>query len=189
MRPFYKTVEIVLFVLFIIAVFFGTPSALETNATPLQSLFMIKQLMPQAQTIGVMWNQDKTNTGDLLPKIERASASTGVKVIVEDVEELSNVSEKFRELKDKYQVQAIWIIEDNDPMSSGVGRDFLIKNSIVNGIALFAPNVDWVSAGACAALLFDGSTVKLYVNKKTINALGIRVPDKYLQDTQFVATN
>jgi putative ABC transport system substrate-binding protein len=189
MRPFYKIVEIVVIVLFIAVVFVSTPSALETNATPLQSLFMIKQLIPQAQTVGVMWNQNKTNASELLPKIERASASTGVKVIVEDVEELSDVSQKFRELKDKYQVQAIWIIEDNDPMSSTVGKDFLVKNSIVNGIALFAPNTDWVSSGACAALLSDGSTVKLYVNKKTINALGIRVPDKYLQDTQFIATN
>lgn len=176
-------------VLFIIAASAKTPCAVETAASPLQSIFMIKQLIPQTQTIGVIWNQLKTKTDDFLPKIERASASIGVKVVIEDAEELRDVSQKFRELNDKYHVQAIWIIEDDDPMSTELGKDFLIKNSIVNGIALFAPNTNWVSAGACASLLSDGSTVKLYVNKKTITALGIRVPDKYLQDTQFIATN
>jgi ABC transporter substrate binding protein len=189
MHLFYKITKFSIIVLFVIGVFVNTPSALESNASPLQSLFMMKQLIPQTQTIGLMWNQSKTNTNDILPKIERASASIGVKVVIEDVEELRDVSQKFRELKETYHVQAIWIIDNNDPMASSVGKDYLIKNSIVNGIALFAPTTDWVSAGACAALLSDGTNVKLYVNKKTISALGIKVPDKYLQDTQFVATN
>jgi len=189
MRLFYKVIKPVVIVSFIIAIFIGTPQALESNATPLQSIFMIRQLIPQAQTIGLMWNQSKMNTGDLLPKIERASASIGVKVVIEDVEEISDVSQKFRDLKDNYHIQALWIIDNNEPMSTGIGKDFLVKNTIVNGIALFAPNADWVSSGACASLLSDGGNVKLYVNKKTISALGIKVPDKYLQDTQFVATN
>lgn len=150
---------------------------------------MIKQLMPQVQTIGIMWNQTHANTGDLTPKIERASASLGVKVVVEDVEELRDVSEKFRELNEKYHAQALWIIEADDPLDNGIGKDFLVKNSIVNGIALFAPNTDWVSDGACASLASDGGNVKLYVNKKTIAALGIKVPDRLLGDTQFVGSN
>lgn len=189
MRLFHKIIESFAVVLFVTVVGVNTPSALESSVTPLQAVFMIKQLIPQVQTIGLIWNQGKTNTNEILPKINRASASTGVKVVVEDAEELSDISQKFRDLKDNFHVQAIWIIENNEPMSRPVGQDFLIKNSIVNGIALFAPNPDWVSAGACAALLSDGSNVKLYVNKKTIAALGIKVPDKYLQDTQFVATN
>ncbi len=186
---FYKTINSLVVIFLVTAVFVNKPSALESAVTPLQAIFMIKQLIPQTQAIGIIWNQSRTNTNELMPKIERASASIGVKVIVEDAEQLNEVSQKFRDLKDNYSVQAIWVIENTEPMSSSVGRDYLIKNSIVNGIALFAPNTEWVSAGACAALLSDGSTVKLYVNKKTIAALGIKVPDKYLQDTQFVATN
>ena len=189
MRLFYKVVEFFVVVIFVLAIFVNTPNALETSVTPLQAVFMIKQLIPQVQTLGLIWNQSRTNTNEILPKIERASASTGVKVVVEDAEQMSDVFQKFRDLKDNYHVQAIWVIENVEPMSSDAGIKYLIQNSLVNGIALFAPNADWVSAGACAALLSDGSNVKLYVNKKTITALGIKVPDKYLQDTQFVATN
>ncbi len=189
MRLSHKVIRRVTFVFLIVVASAGTPCALESNVTPLQSIFIMKELIPQTQTIGLMWNQSKTNTDELLPKIERASASVGVKVVIENVEELSDVSEKFRDLKNNYHIQTLWIIEDNSPMSTGLGRDFLIKNSIVNGIALFAPNADWVSAGACVALLSDGGSVKLYMNKKTIAALGIKIPSKYLQDAQFVTTN
>jgi ABC-type uncharacterized transport system substrate-binding protein len=189
MHFYRKAIELATIIIVILLPTAETPDALETAATPLQSIYIIKQLIPQTQTVGVMWNRSRVNTSELMPKIERASAVTGVKVVIEDAEELSDVSQKFRELNDKYHVQAIWINEDDNPMATNVGRDFLIKNSIVNGIALFAPNADWVSAGACASLLSDGSTVKLYVNKKTITALGIKIPDKYLQDTQFIATN
>jgi ABC-type uncharacterized transport system substrate-binding protein len=189
MHLYNRAIELLVILALIIIPSANTPSALETGATPIQSIFMIKQLIPQTQTIGLMWNQYETKTSELLPKIERASVSNGVKVVVEDVESLKDISQEFRELKDKYHVQVIWIIENNDPISSDVAREFLIKNSIVNGIALFAPSTDWVSAGACASLLSDGSNVKLYVNRKTITALRIIVPDKYLEDTKFVATN
>ncbi|HUI29742.1 MAG TPA: ABC transporter substrate binding protein [Candidatus Acidoferrales bacterium] len=189
MRFFYNIIKPICVVIFVILISVKTPRAVDSNVTPLQMIFMIKQLIPQTQALGLLWNQTKINSGEYLPKIERASASMGVKVIVEDVEELSDISQKFRDLKDNYHVQAVWVFDNSDPLNSNIAKDFLIKNTIVNGIALFAPNTDWVSAGACASLLSDGSTVKLYVNKKTINALGIKVPDKYLQDTQFIATN
>lgn len=189
MRLSYKVIRRGAVILLIVVASAGTPCALESNVTPLQSIFIMKELIPQTQTIGLMWNQSMTNTDELLPKIQRASVSVGVKVVIEDVEELSDVSEKFRDLKNNYHIQTLWIIEDNSPMNTGLGKDFLVKNSIINGIALFAPNTDWVSAGACVALLSGGGTVKLYMNKKTITALGIKIPGKYLQDTQFVTTN
>ncbi len=187
MHLFYKIIKPVVVVFLIAVAFVNTPNALESNATPLQSLFMIKQLIPQTQTIGLMWNQNRTNTAELLTKIERASASVGVKVVIEDVEEMRDVPQKFRELNDSYHIQALWVIENNEPMSDPVGIDYLVKNSTLNGIALFAPNAEWVSSGACASLLSDGNNVKLVVNQKTISALGIKVPEKYLQNTQFVS--
>ncbi|MFZ1080728.1 MAG: ABC transporter substrate binding protein, partial [Candidatus Kryptoniota bacterium] len=149
----------------------------------------IKQLVPQAQTIGLMWNQTKVNASDIMPKIERAATSIGVKVVIEDVEDIRDVSQKFRDLSDNYHIQALWVFQNDDIVGSSLGRDFLIKNTTVGGIALFAPNTDWVSAGACATLMSEGGTVKLFVNKKTITALGINIPEKFIPDTQFLATN
>jgi len=167
----------------------GTPEAVESNVSPLQSLYMVKQLVPQTQTVGLMWNQTKVNVSDIMPKIDRAAATIGVKVVVEDIEELKDVSQRFRDLTDKYHVQALWVFQDDNIVGSALGKDFLIKNCTVSGIALFAPNTDWVSTGACATLMNEGGAVKLYVNKKTITALGINVPEKLVPDTQFIDTN
>ena len=186
-RLFYKLMGFFVIVFLVVAGSVDTLNALESSVTPLQAIFMMKQLIPQVQTIGLMWNQRLVNTSDLLPKIERAAGSIGVRVVIEDVEGISEVPEKFRDLKDNRHVQAVWIIDESSPFNAPVAKEYLVKNAIVGGIALFAPNTDWVSAGACTSLSTDGNTLRLYVNKKTIAALGLNVPDKYLQHTEFFA--
>lgn len=176
-------------VLLVAAALFGTPEALESNATPLQSLFMIKQILPQATTVGLMYKQSADNNGDLLNQVKRASASFGVKIVLADVEALPDVAAQFRDLTGSYHVQAIWVIQNSQVLGSSIARDYLIKNSTLQGIPLFAPNTDWVSAGACAAVVTDGGNTKLYVNQKTLNALGLKVPAKYASVTQVLASN
>lgn len=184
-RLFYKLMGFFVIVFLIVAVSVDTLNALESSVTPLQAIFMIKQLIPQVQTIGLMWNLSLANTSDLLPKIERAV--NGVKVVIEDVEGISDVPQKFRDLKDNRHVQVLWIIDESSPFNAPVVKDYLVKTAIVDGIALFAPNSDWVSAGACTSLSTDGNTLRLCVNRKTIAALGLNVPDKYLLHTDFLA--
>lgn len=167
----------------------STPKAAGTSASPLQSLYMIKQLVPNAQTVGVMWNKSAANTSTLLPELNRASAEIGVKVVVEDAEQMKDISDEFRDLVQKYHVQVLWVIENDDPLGNSVSMEYLIKNATLNGVALFAPSTNWVSAGACAALMSEGGKAKLYINKKTLNALGLKVPQQFAQATQFLATN
>ncbi|MCL5268224.1 MAG: hypothetical protein M1469_09000 [Bacteroidetes bacterium] len=166
----------------------GTPRAAGTSATPLQSLYMMKQLVPKVTTVGIIWNQSTINTSSLLPEINRASLSVGVKVVVEDVEQIQDVSAKFRDLVQNYHIQVLWILQDDDLYGSSIVKGYLIKNSTLSGVALFAPGTDWVSAGACAALMSVGGNAKLFVNQKTLNALGLTVPQQYAQTTQFLAT-
>ncbi len=167
----------------------STPQAAGTSASPLQSLYMIKQLVPNARTVGVMWNKSVANTASLLPELNRASAEIGVKVVIEDVEQLKDISDEFRDLVQNYHIQVLWIVENDDPLGSSLSKGYLIKNATLSGVALFAPSTDWVSAGACAALMSEGGKAKLFVNQKTLNALGLKVPQQYAQSTQFLATN
>lgn len=167
----------------------GSPEALDSNATPLQQLYVMKELVPNLQTVGLIWKQSSVNSGELLPKIQRAAAATSVKVVIADAEELREIAEKFRDLTDNYRIQALWIITNDDLTGSSLGQDFLIKNSVIKGIPIFAPSTDWVSKGACATLLNEGGSVKLFVNKKTADVLKIKIPEKYMATTQFLATN
>ncbi len=172
-----------------LAFLFGTPEAVETNATPLQSLFMIKQLVPTAKTIGLMWTDAGDNNLELMTQITRASATEGTKVIVENVGNLSDVAAQFRDLTDSYHIQVLWIAQNVDLLSNSISKSYLIKNSAVHGIPLFAPNGQWVSEGACAAVVNDGGSAKLVVNQKTLSALGLKVPDKFSSVTQVVSNN
>ncbi len=160
-----------------------------SDATPLQTLFMIKQLLPQTKTVGLMWEQSDVDYGGIIPQINRAAAAVGVKVVVEDVEQMKDVAERFRDLTQKYHIQALWIFGNADILASSIAEGFLIKNSTMNSVPLFAPNSNWVSAGACAAVVSNGSDAELIVNQKTISVLGMKVPSKYISITQFLATN
>ncbi len=167
----------------------ATPHDITTDATPLQTLYMVKQLFPQTKTVGLMWQQTDVNSSDLIPKINRAASAVGVEVVIEDVEKLREVPEQFRDLTQKYHVQVLWIFNSQDMLAGSIAESYLIKNSTMNGVALFAPSADWVSAGACATVLSNGTDANLVVNQKTINALGVKVPAKYVPITQFLATN
>ncbi|MCL4539713.1 MAG: hypothetical protein M1378_09000 [Bacteroidetes bacterium] len=167
----------------------GTPRAAGTSATPLQSIYMMKQIVPKVTTVGIMWNKSTINVSDLLPQINRASLSVGVKVVIEDVEQIQDVSAKFRDLVENYHIQVLWILQNDDLYGSSIVKGYLIKNSTLSGVALFAPGSDWVSAGACAALMSEGGNAKLFVNQKTLTALGLTVPQQFAQTTQFLATN
>lgn len=168
--------------------FFGTPEALESNATPLQSLFMIKQLLPQVKTVGLMYKQSSDDSKTFMNDVNRASASLGVKIVLADVESLPDVAAQFRDLTESYHVQVLWVIHSNDVLNSSIARGYLIKNATLQGIPLFAPNTNWVSAGACAAVVTNGGSTKLVVNQKTLDALGIKVPEKYASVTQVLAS-
>ncbi len=179
-----------LFILLVVSfAIVGTPEALESNATPLQSLFMIKQILPQVTTVGLMYKQSADNNNELLNQVKRASASFGVKIVLADVESLPDVAGQFRDLTSSYHVQALWIIRNSSILDNSVAQAYLIKNATIAGIPLFAPNTDWVTAGACAAVVTDGGNTKLYVNQKTLNALGLKVPEKYASVTQVLASN
>lgn len=175
------------FVFMMVAFFFGTPKAVESTATPLQSLYMIKEMVPQVKRVGLMWQQSNYTDSNLMTDIKRASAATGTEVVVEDVESLPQVASEFRDLVNEYHVQVLWVVRNDDIMNNSITRSYLIKNSAISGIALFAPNTDWVSSGACAAVVTDGGTTKLVVNQRTMNALGLKVPEKYASITQFLA--
>ncbi len=172
-----------------VAALFGTPEALEPAATPLQSVYMIKQLVPHAKTIGLMWKQSDDASSTMIEQIKRASASLGVKIVIADVEALPDVAAQFRDLVESYHVEALWIARNSDVVSNSTARGFLIKNAVLHGIPLFAPDQDWVSTGACAAVVTDGGTTKLFVNQKTLNALGLKVPENDASITQVLATN
>lgn len=161
----------------------------QDDITAMQRLFLMKEVMPGLETVGIIWNEKAVNAADMMAKIERASASTGIKVVIANVESLKDLGGELKNLIGFHKVQVVWVIGDDAVLGGSVARDFLIKNTAMSRTPLLAPAGDWVDAGACMAMRkVDGKT-KLYVNSKTAAAVGISVPDAMMAKTDFFAAN
>ncbi|GIV61236.1 MAG: ABC transporter substrate-binding protein [Rhodothermaceae bacterium] len=167
----------------------AVPEPLEEGPTPIQQLFVIKELKPGLERIGLIWDKNVTDTGALMPQVQRASASTGIKVFLAEVADLKDVAPQFRTLAREHQVQAIWILESTGVMDNGVTRSFIIKNATSAGLPVFAPSEAWVNEGASVAVIKDDGGISLLVNKAAAEAMSLTIPEKYLERTQYLALN
>lgn len=163
------------------------PHAEETKASPMQQLYLMKELVPGLTTVGLIWNESAVDKAAILPKIERASASLGVQVVIANAEALKDISTEFKKLTGNHHIQVLWVVEDDNVVSSAVGQKFLIQNSVISKIPLIAPTVDWVSKGACLTMQKVAGKTKLVVNPQTAKALSIQLPEKYAPNTEFFA--
>lgn len=160
-----------------------------TDVTPIQQLFLIKELKPDIARIGVIWDKNTANRDKILPQLERASAATGIKVIVGEVANLQEVGPQFRTLLRDHKIEALWILEEAGLLGQSATRSFLIKSATQAGMPVFAPSETWLKEGACVTWRKDASGIQLVVNKAVAEAMGITIPAKYQDRTAFLAMN
>lgn len=157
------------------------------GATPTQQLFVLKELKPNIERVGIVW---KTSTADTyMADVQRAGAAAGVQVVVAAVGEIKEVAPSFRNLLRDHQIDALWVIDNDGLMDSDVVRKFLIKSTLEANIPLLVPSSDWVEQGASLTLTSSADGVALIVNQAAANALALTVPEKYKPRTQFFAAN
>lgn len=185
----HTTCKISLYAIIAAIIIATTPVSLAPDVTPIQQLFVIKELKPDLERIGILWNESAVDTGTLLPQIQRAGASTGIQVIIANVAEMKDIAPTYRMLVRDNDVQALWIISDDGTVDSDIGRSYLIKNATQQGIPIFAPTELWVNEGASVAFKKVENVVALVVNQAAANALSLTIPEKYLERTQFLAMN
>lgn len=164
--------------------------ATEPRITPLQQLFVLKEIKPDLERVGIIWNEHSATSSGLLEQLNRASASTGVRLFIAYANELQDIAPRYRDLIRQNDVQAIWVLDGSDPVvTSRIGREFLIKQTASQGIPLVAPSDDWVEAGAHLSFHHDGDGVRLKVNKRSADAAALTIPDSYMTRTEFLAAN
>ncbi|QXD16057.1 ABC transporter substrate-binding protein [Rhodocaloribacter litoris] len=167
----------------------ATPVRLEDGPTPIQQMFVIKELKPDIERIGLIWDKNATDTEALMPQVQRASASTGIKVFLAEVTDLKDVAPQFRTLTREHQVQAIWILESTGVVDNSVTRSFIIKNATSANMPVFAPTEAWINEGASVAVLKKDGAISLLVNRAAAEAMSLTIPEKYLERIQYLAMN
>lgn len=158
--------------------------AFSQQATPLQYLYMMKSFKPQTQKVGILCELSKYQ--GLVDKLQRAGFSAGVKIIIGDVKELKDISQRFGELV-KNGVDYLWIIDEKDISANQIAREYIFKNALLNSIPVVVPNAELVKEGGLFSLETSGSEITIYVNNKIVNALKLSIPENYKERVNYVA--
>ncbi len=177
-----------LLVLSLLTILFAaaTPTPVVFDVTPLQQLYILKELKPDVQRVGILWDK-ATSRDDILPQIQRAGATAGVQVVIGAVGDVKEIASMFRELVRTNEIDALWIVADDHVVGTDIGRKFLVKSAAEHRIPILAPSAAWVNEGAAIALKKEGDAISLLVNKAAAQAVALNIPDKYLERTQFLA--
>lgn len=156
-----------------------------SDVTPLQQLFVFKELKPDVKRVGIIWNEASANRDVLMPKVQQASASTGIEVFVANVKDMKEIAPQYRTLVRNHNIQALWVVENDGVVDTAIGKKFLLKETTQKGIPIFAPSEDWVNEGAAVSLKRSEGQIQLVVNQAAANAFALSIPEKYLERTQF----
>jgi putative ABC transport system substrate-binding protein len=133
------------------------PDAPEGNVTgvsdmlPVQPhLDLIKEIVPDAKTIGVLYNAGETNSVTLVEKEKAAAEAMGYEVVEATAASSAEVLAAAQSLVGRADV--ISILTDNTVVSA---LDSVVKVCEENKIPLIAGDIDSVKGGAVAAYAFD----------------------------------
>lgn len=115
-----------------------------------QQLALIKEILPEAGTLGVIYNAGEDNSVSLVALINENAAESTLEIEEVTVAATSEVATAARNLVGS--VDAIYIPTDNTVVSA---LESVIQVGQDNQIPVFAGDTDSVERGAIAALSFD----------------------------------
>ena len=178
-----------------------------------EQLDILKQLNPNAKKIGILFNSSEQNSLTQVEAIKKSAAEKGIEVIEQSVTSPSEITQALGVLLPK--VDALYIPTDNLVVSSmpavveraNAAKKIIIasdEGSVVTG-ALYTKGIDFYELGKEAGklaiqILKDGKkpseleyvTLKptnLVFNKKSLEAIGLTLPDSLKDQVKFIDQN
>lgn len=155
------------------------PAASADPLNPLQQMYILKEIKPDMERVGILWSETAPNHDALMRKVQQAAAASGVKVFVAYVDDMRDVAPSYRTLRRDHDIDVLWILDDDGAVGSSVGRNYLIKNATQHGVPLLAPTADWVNDGAPISLQRIDGAITVMLNEAAAAATALTVPDKY----------
>lgn len=147
-------------------------------------LQLIKQIVPNVKTIGVLYNAGESNSVFLIAKEKEAAAKMGINVVEATASSSSEVQAAAQSLVGR--VQAISVLTDNTVVSA---LESVVKVCEQNKIPLIAGDTDSVKRGAAAAYAFDYKDLGIqagYMAAKILSGTPIKdIPVEYAQKLQL----
>ena len=147
----------------------------QTQASYGQQIAVAKMLKTGLTTIGIF----ATNLNDkAVEQINRAATGQGIKIILAKPQDPSQISPFYGKLVTERKAEMIWIPDPNDQMLTGVGFEFLRAKALGDKIGLVVPTEAMVSSGGLCAVFSDGGKIRVIVNQRIAQMIGISVPSE-----------
>lgn len=147
---------------------------------PEKQIELIKTVMPDVKSIGVIFNSGEANSQKQVQEIKELAEKKGIKVVESTVSKSSDVSSATQTLIGK--VEAILLPTDNTVISA---LESIIKIGIHNKIPIFGSDVDIVRRGAVAAYGVDWNLSGVSLAKMVASILkGTPVKDIPIQNPE-----
>ncbi|MDI3481920.1 MAG: putative tryptophan/tyrosine transport system substrate-binding protein [Tepidanaerobacteraceae bacterium] len=182
----------------------GTNVTGTTDMNPVkEQLELLKQILPNAKNVGILYNAAEANSKVQVDIAKKAAAELGLTVHEATVANSSEVNQAVQSIAGK--VDAIYAPTDNT-VASSIGAVVKVCNDakipviaaergMVDGGALATLGIDYYllgkQTGKVAARVLKGEKpedipiegskdLKLIINKKSADALGIKIPDELM---------
>jgi putative ABC transport system substrate-binding protein len=133
------------------------PEAPSANVTGVSDMLpvephleLIKQIVPDAKTVGVIFNAGESNSVFLIEAEKEAASAMGIDIVEATASNSSEVQAAAQSLVGR--VDAISVLTDNTAVTA---LESIIKVGEQNGIPVIAGDTDSVKRGAVAAYAFD----------------------------------
>ena len=181
-----------------------------TDMSPVdRQVDLVREFIPGIRKLGIIYNSGEANSISILKVLKEVSRQRGIEVEEATVTNASGVAQAAKSLVGR--AEAIYIPTDNTVVSV---FEAITKVSEENDLPLFAADVDSVPRGAIAALaidyyqmgrqtgdmaerIFKGADtatmpvetlldLKLYVNPKAADRMGVKVPDPVLKQADKI---
>ena len=163
------------------------PSA--DDMTAAQQLYMVKQLVPDAAHVGLLWSSKIPDADQKMEVLKRTAANLGVTLYLASVEEIKDVGPEVRRIVGDYDLDAILITYNDGLVDHGAAKQFIITHALQNRLPLFAPTTDWVESGAAVAFHRVEKEVHLAVNEQAARATNLNVPASFADKTAYLSSN
>ncbi|MCF8483532.1 MAG: ABC transporter substrate-binding protein [Rhodospirillum sp.] len=146
----------------------GGPVTGTSDMLPLDKhLALIRRVLPEAKTIGVIYNSGEANSVSLVESLKVAADAAGLKVVESTAPRSSDVLGAARNLVGK--VDAIYVPTDNTVVSA---LEAVVKVGIDNKLPVFAGDTASVERGAVASVGFNYYDLGLQTGKMVAKILG-----------------
>jgi len=171
-------------VVFILLVLFHQ-GFVQTNISPRQYFFLIRELFPNKTHIGILIQQDFVNE-TWIEKIKRAAAALKLHACIAQVKEIKDVAPQLKQLIEEYGIEVLWVYGEGELLNQKMVRSYIIQHVAMFHLPVFVPRGKWVQEGGGFFIERRDGRIRLQVNRRIAELLHVQIPERYLSKTVFV---